>query len=83
MGYSYFRDRCHRAFEKNRGETDPREITKMVQRGEFVIKELEALYKLKKYRFLKQRYYQDNTDNSETKEMLRKLREYDRTNNSS
>ena len=33
----------------------------MIARGEFVVKELEALYKLRKYRALKQKYYADET----------------------
>lgn len=32
----------------------------MIKHGEFVIKEVEALYKLKKYRAMKKRYYDDN-----------------------
>lgn len=32
----------------------------MVKHGEFVVKEIEALYKLKKYRAMKKRYYDEN-----------------------
>lgn len=32
----------------------------MLKHGEFVVKEIEALYKLKKYRTMKRRYYDDN-----------------------
>jgi len=65
LGYTYFRDRCHRAFEKNKDETDPQQIVRHLSRGEFIIKELEALYKLKKYRFLKQRYYPEQQPEQE------------------
>lgn len=32
------------------GVSDPKEIKNLVDRAEFVVKELEALYSLKKYR---------------------------------
>ena len=44
---------------KNKDETDPEKITILIARGEYVIKELEALYMLRKYRTLKKRYYGD------------------------
>lgn len=44
---------------KNKDVTDPKEIKKLVDRGEFVIKELEALYYLRKYRAMKKRYYEE------------------------
>ncbi|RDD38913.1 LYR motif-containing protein 5 [Trichoplax sp. H2] len=56
-GYDYFRERLRRAFMKNREVKDPETIHKMIDRGKFVIKEIEALYMLKKYRTLKRRYY--------------------------
>ncbi|XP_066145881.1 electron transfer flavoprotein regulatory factor 1 isoform X2 [Euwallacea fornicatus] len=59
-GFNYFRQRLHMAFFKNREETDPTKIEEMIRRGEFVAKEIEALYMLKKYRTLKRRYYSDN-----------------------
>ncbi|XP_076047693.1 electron transfer flavoprotein regulatory factor 1-like [Oratosquilla oratoria] len=59
LGYDYFRERLKRAFLKNRDATDPEQISQMVARGEFVIKEIEALYMLRKYRTLKKRYYED------------------------
>ena len=37
------------------------EVKKLIARGEFVVKELEALYKLRKYRAMKQKYYADET----------------------
>ena len=59
LGYKYFRERCHGAFEKNIKEKDQNKIEELIKRGEFVVKEIEALYKLKKYRTLKKRYYQE------------------------
>lgn len=56
-GFQYFRTKLRRAFEKNKSETDPEKIEKMIGHGNFVIKELEALYMLRKYRTLKKRYY--------------------------
>lgn len=32
----------------------------MIEIGEFVVKELEALYSLRKYRAMKRRYYDDD-----------------------
>ncbi|KAM8884150.1 LYR motif-containing protein 5A [Synchiropus splendidus] len=57
-GSSYFRERLKSAFMKNKDETDPEKIQKLLSRGEFVIKELEALYFLRKYRAMKKRYYE-------------------------
>ena len=62
LGYKYYRERCHKAFDKNRTETDPQKIEEMIKRGEYVIKEIEALYRLKKYRFLKKSYYKDENE---------------------
>lgn len=42
---------------KNKDVTDPEKIKQLVARGDFVIKELEALYFLRKYRAMKKRYY--------------------------
>ncbi|CAK9805573.1 Electron transfer flavoprotein regulatory factor 1 [Anthophora plagiata] len=58
-GYEFFRKNVKKAFEKNKGERDPEKIEKMLAHGNFVIKELEALYMLRKYRTLKRRYYQN------------------------
>ncbi|KAM4675064.1 electron transfer flavoprotein regulatory factor 1 [Discoglossus pictus] len=59
-GENYFKERLKRAFMKNRDVQDPEKIKELVARGEFVIKEIEALYYLRKYRAMKQRYYEDN-----------------------
>ena len=57
QGYTVFRDRAKKAFAKGSSETDPQKIRELIQRGEFVLKEIEALYMLKKYRTLRKRYY--------------------------
>uniref|UniRef100_A0A915C9J9 Complex 1 LYR protein domain-containing protein n=1 Tax=Parascaris univalens TaxID=6257 RepID=A0A915C9J9_PARUN len=46
------------AFWRNRNETDPEKIKTLIAKGDFIVKELETLYYLRKYRTLKQRYYQ-------------------------
>lgn len=61
-GSDWFRTRLKAAFMKNKDETDPEKIKMLIARGEFVCKEVEALYMLKKYRTLKQRYYEDDDD---------------------
>lgn len=55
-GYEYFRTRLRKAFNKNKEECNPEQIDKMIEHGNYVIKELEALYMLRKYRTLKNRY---------------------------
>ena len=65
MGFDYFRDKLKKAFLKNRHETDPRRIEEMISRGEYVIKEIEALYMLRKYRTLKRRYYDTDDTNKQ------------------
>ncbi len=42
-----------------RSVTDPSEIERLLKRGEYIQKELEALYMLRKYRSMKNRYYKD------------------------
>lgn len=58
-GVDYFRDRLRAAFAKNRDVQDPERIKEMIARGEFVARELEALYYLRKYRAMKKRYYEE------------------------
>lgn len=57
QGYDVFRERTRNVFLKNSTESDPTKIRKSVDLGNYVLKEIEALYKLKKYRTLKRRYY--------------------------
>ncbi|XP_038666928.1 electron transfer flavoprotein regulatory factor 1-like [Scyliorhinus torazame] len=61
-GEDYFKDRLKKAFIKNKDVTDPEQIKALIARGQFVIKELEALYYLRKYRAMKQRYYDDKNE---------------------
>ncbi|KAL1964326.1 hypothetical protein VTN77DRAFT_7011 [Rasamsonia byssochlamydoides] len=56
LGYTYFRDRLHRAFAGKAHLTDPKQIEEGIKRAEFVKKEIETMYYLKRYRTLKQRY---------------------------
>ncbi|XP_055918173.1 electron transfer flavoprotein regulatory factor 1 [Eupeodes corollae] len=55
-GANKFRQQCHDAFIKNKNVQDPKQIMALVAKGRYVAKELEALYSLKKYRAMKQRY---------------------------
>jgi len=56
QGYTYFRDRCHNVFVKNRAIQDPEQIEKLLKHGDYIVNELKALYMLKKYRTLRRRY---------------------------
>ena len=58
-GPEKFRQKCHNAFLRNSNERDPEKVNKMIELGEYIIKELEALYSLRKYRAMKKRYYDD------------------------
>lgn len=58
-GYDFFKLRLNRAFLKNKTEQNPERIKQLIKLGEYIIKELEAMYKLKKYRAMKQRYYNE------------------------
>ena len=59
QGYDFFRSRLRAAFRKNLTETEPAQIEQLLKRGEFVLAEIDALYKLKKYRHLKRVYYDE------------------------
>ncbi|XP_066121012.1 electron transfer flavoprotein regulatory factor 1 [Saccopteryx bilineata] len=61
-GADYFKRRLKNVFLKNKDVKDPEKIKELIKRGEYVIKELEALYFLRKYRAMKQRYYSDNKE---------------------
>ncbi|GAU96023.1 hypothetical protein RvY_07528 [Ramazzottius varieornatus] len=58
-GADFFHTRLKKAFLKNKDVEDPKAIEKLIARGEYVIKEIEALYMLRKYRSLKKSYYPD------------------------
>jgi hypothetical protein len=58
--HSYdFNARIRRMFDKNRALTDPAEIEQALRFGEYIKNETLALYSLRKYRYLKQRYDRD------------------------
>ncbi|XP_050436927.1 LYR motif-containing protein 5B [Adelges cooleyi] len=61
QGYDFFKERLKKAFQHNKDVVDPNQIRTLVKRGEFVVKEIEALYMLKKYRTLKERYTPEET----------------------
>ena len=50
---------------KNKNISDPEIIKALLARGEFVLKELEAMYYLRKYRTLKGRYYDNKNPEKE------------------
>jgi hypothetical protein len=56
LGYEYFRPRLHKAFMSKAHLQDEQEIRDGIRRAEYVKKEIEALYFLKKYRSLKKSY---------------------------
>ena len=56
LGYDYFRPRLHKAFMSKAHLRDEEQIQQGIKQAEYVKKEIEALYFLKKYRSMKQRY---------------------------
>ena len=66
-GAQYFNRKCKAAFLNNKDETDSAKIDMLLERGRFVQKEIEALYRLKKYRAMKQRYYDPHEMEQQTK----------------
>ncbi|KAF1970430.1 LYR motif-containing protein 5A [Bimuria novae-zelandiae CBS 107.79] len=56
LGYEYYRTRLRKAFASQKDVTDEAQIKKGIERAQFVKKEIEALYYLKRYRALRQRY---------------------------
>lgn len=56
LGFDYFRPRLHKAFMSQASETNEEKIKEGIKRAEYVKKEIEALYYLKKYRKMKQAY---------------------------
>ena len=56
-GFIEYKRRLRMAFQRNAHLTNQSDIEKAIQRGYFVINEIDALYKLKKYRTMKRRYY--------------------------
>lgn len=56
------RPQIRKAFEKNRHVTDAEEIRKLIDRGNYVCREITATYHLRKYRAMKRRYYSDESE---------------------
>ncbi|KAF1817645.1 hypothetical protein P152DRAFT_25613 [Eremomyces bilateralis CBS 781.70] len=56
LGFDYYRPRLKKAFASQVHLEDEEKIKKGIERAEFVKKEIEALYYLKRYRTLRQRY---------------------------
>ncbi|KAI9269401.1 hypothetical protein BY458DRAFT_510877 [Sporodiniella umbellata] len=54
--HDFFRPKLKAAFLKNKELDSPEEIEKKIALGDYVVKELETLYYLKKYRTLRKRY---------------------------
>lgn len=56
QGFDYFRPRLHKAFMANAHLRGDEDIRKGIARADFVRKEIEALYYLKRYRTLRRAY---------------------------
>ncbi|KAI9190502.1 hypothetical protein H9P43_001936 [Blastocladiella emersonii ATCC 22665] len=57
-GFPWFRRKLKGAFQKNAGLTDEDDIKRALMHAEYVKKEIETLYYLKKYRSVQKRYGQ-------------------------
>lgn len=57
-GYGKFTNSLKSAFRKTPANTEE-ELDKALEKGDYIIKELEALYFLRRYRHLKRTYYND------------------------
>ena len=57
LGYQFFKSKLHKAFIKNKDLTDELEIQKLIDQANYVKKEVETLYFLKKYRTMKRNYF--------------------------
>ncbi|KAF4300969.1 putative lyr family protein [Botryosphaeria dothidea] len=56
LGYDFYKTRLHKAFASQAGLRDEEKIKQGIKRAQFVKKEIETLYYLKRYRTLRQRY---------------------------
>ena len=56
------RPQIRNAFIKNKDVSDPNEIRKLIDRGEYVSREIIATYHLRKYRAMKRRYYSEDRE---------------------
>lgn len=57
-GLDYVRGKAKEAFVANAHLESERDIKRAVARGRYMVRELEGVVKLKKYRTLKKRYYE-------------------------
>ncbi|KAL1931528.1 hypothetical protein VTP01DRAFT_9671 [Rhizomucor pusillus] len=57
--HNFFRPRLKSAFMKKANLTGEEEIRKAIRHGEYICKELEAMYYLRKYRAIRQRYAEE------------------------
>ena len=76
IDYNLFKSKLHNAFMKKKDIIDPTAISKAVDHGWFVYKELEALWFLRKYRAMKKRYNDREGDDLATLE--KKFKEMER-----
>ncbi|KAJ8331684.1 LYR motif-containing protein 5 [Batrachochytrium dendrobatidis] len=74
LGHAYFKDKLKLAFLKKKDLQDPKEIEQAIMHGEYVYKELESLWFIKKYRAMRRNYANDEHD----AKIRALLREYDR-----
>ncbi|XP_037661860.1 electron transfer flavoprotein regulatory factor 1-like [Choloepus didactylus] len=58
-GDNYFKRHLKNVFLKNKDVKDPEKFKELIGWGEFVMKELEDLYFLRKYTAMKQCYFYD------------------------
>lgn len=56
------RPQIKRAFMKNKDVNNAEEVRKLIDRGEYVCREITATYHLRKYRAMKRRYYSDDRE---------------------
>eukprot|EP00696_Hemimastix_kukwesjijk_P008275 gnl/Hemi2/20463_TR6791_c0_g1_i1.p1 gnl/Hemi2/20463_TR6791_c0_g1~~gnl/Hemi2/20463_TR6791_c0_g1_i1.p1 ORF type:complete len:101 (+),score=29.27 gnl/Hemi2/20463_TR6791_c0_g1_i1:236-538(+) len=68
-----FRTNLKRAFLARKDISDPEKLNKAVELGEFVIKELQAMHSLNKYRAMKKRYYDEEEESQTLQNLLRHL----------
>ena len=55
-GLEYIRPRVKKAFFDNKDITDEVELKRAVNKGRYMVREMEATIQLKKYRTMKKRY---------------------------
>ena len=61
LGLNWVRDKAKTWFRQNAELTDEVEIRRAVAKGRFMVREMQAVIQLKKYRTLKKRYSQEET----------------------